>query len=637
MNENLKVIISAEITKLKKGLEDAKTGINGFKGEVEKAKANVDDNMKKAGDAIGNGIKKGVDTAKVAFAALAAATVAAVAGTESYRNEQAKLVTAFEAAGSSADAAKSVYNDLYSVLGEGEQAVEAASHIAKLTTNQKEMSEWTNICQGVYATFGASLPIEGLTEAANETAKVGTVTGSLADALNWAGVSEDEFNESLAKCRNEQEREALIRKTLNGLYDDASKKFETNNSKVIAQREQQAKLQETLAKLGDALTPVITAFTAFANDALAAVMPYISDFINKYGEPLKEALKTAGEYTKTIVDAIANNIGVIASLVGIIGGIAAAIGLYNAVAAIKAAMAAAEVSTVWALVSAYAAQAAAMVVAIAPYLLIVAAIAAVIAIIVLCIKHWDDIVAAVKKAWDAMVAKCKEAVDKVVKWFTDLWTKVKEIATNLWDSIKSVFNSIKETISNIVNGIKTTVVNIFNNIKTGISEKINAVKTTVTNVFNGIKSAITNPVEAAKNAVKTIVDKIKGFFNFKFELPKIPIPHFAISPAGWKLSDLLKGKIPSLDIQWNAEGGVFDAPTLRGYKNSIQGLGEAGAEAIVPLEKNTKWLDRIAERLGANNATPIILQVDGKTFAETAINTINQQTKQTGKLNLKLY
>ena len=184
MNENLKVIISAEITKLKKGLEDAKTGINGFKGEVDKAKANVDDNMKKAGEAIGNGIKKGVDTAKVAFAALAAATVAAVAGTESYRNEQAKLVTAFETAGSSADAAKSVYNDLFSVLGEGDQAVEAASHIAKLTTNQKEMSEWTNICQGVYATFGASLPVESLTEAANETAKVGTVTGSLADALN---------------------------------------------------------------------------------------------------------------------------------------------------------------------------------------------------------------------------------------------------------------------------------------------------------------------------------------------------------------------------------------------------------------------------------------------------------------------
>lgn len=660
MNENLKVIISAETSKLKKGLGDAKASVGGFKGEIEKAKKNVDDNMKKAGDAIGNGIKAGVNAAKTAFAALGAATVAAVVGTEAYRNEQAKLNTAFETAGSSAEVAKGVYTDLYKTLGESDQAVEAASHIAKLTTNQEEMAEWTNICQGVYATFGASLPIEGLTEAANETAKVGTVTGGLADALNWAGVSEDEFNKSLAECRNEQEREALIRKTLNGLYDDASKKFEKNNSKVLAQREQQAKLQDTLAKLGDTLAPVITAFTAFANDALAAVMPHISDFVNKYGEPLKEVLQKAGEYTGVIVDYIKNNIGVIATIAGIIGGIATAIGLYNAVAAVKAAMTAAEVTTVWALVSAYTAQAVAMATALAPYIAIVAAIAAVIAIIVLCVKHWDDIVATVKKAWEAMVKKCEEAVNAVVKWFTDLWAKIKEIVSNIWTSITTKFNEIKTKITEIVSGVKTAVVNkfteikdgikdkiesakstvstIFNNIKTSITEKVNAVKTTVTDVFNKVKSAITNPIETAKNTVKNIIDKIKGFFNFQWKLPDIPIPHFGITPEGWSIGDLLKGEIPSLDISWHAEGGVFDSPTLFGYKNSIHGLGEAGAEAIVPLEKNTKWLDRIAERLVAHSgSTPIVLQVDGKTFAKTSVDTINQLTRQTGSLGLNIY
>ncbi len=88
------------------------------------------------------------------------------------------------------------------------------------------MSEWTTICEGVYATFGASLPIEGLTEAANETAKVGTVTGTLADALNWAGISEDAFNEKLAACNTEAEREALIRQTLNGAYAEAAAGYE---------------------------------------------------------------------------------------------------------------------------------------------------------------------------------------------------------------------------------------------------------------------------------------------------------------------------------------------------------------------------------------------------------------------------
>ena len=63
-----------------------------------------------------------------------------------------------------------------------------------------------------------------------------------------------------------------------------------------------------------------------------------------------------------------------------------------------------------------------------------------------------------------------------------------------------------------------------------------------------------------------------------------------------------------------------------------------GAEAVVPLEKNTEWLDRIAERLNGsmNSNAPIVLQVDGKTFAETSIATINQLTRQTGSLALNI-
>ena len=96
------------------------------------------------------------------------------------------------------------------------------------------MSEWTTICEGVYATFGDSIPIEGLTEAANETAKVGQVTGTLADALNWAGISEDAFNEKLAACNTEAEREKLIRETLNGVYSDAASNYEKNAAAMLA-------------------------------------------------------------------------------------------------------------------------------------------------------------------------------------------------------------------------------------------------------------------------------------------------------------------------------------------------------------------------------------------------------------------
>jgi hypothetical protein len=230
MDATITAVIDAETSKFRKALDDAKKHIkdfdkkssdasNGVKQAFEKVKGAA----KTAADTIKKHLPGAIDAAKKAAAGLTVAFGLVTKGTEQYRNEQAKLLTAFESAGSSAEAAKSTFTSLYKVLGEDDQAVEAANHIAQLTTNQKDMAEWTNICQGVYATFGASLPIEGLTEAANETAKVGQVTGVLADALNWAGVSEDAFNAKLEKCNTEAEREALIRTTLNGLYDEASK------------------------------------------------------------------------------------------------------------------------------------------------------------------------------------------------------------------------------------------------------------------------------------------------------------------------------------------------------------------------------------------------------------------------------
>ena len=161
-----------------------------------------------------------------------------------------KLEAAFTTAGFSADAAKGAYEDIYAVLGEEDTSVEAANHLAKLTDNEKELATWTgDILPGVFATFGDSLRLEGLTEAANETAKVGQVVGPLADALNWAGVSEDEFNEKLAACSTEQERQALITETLNDLYSDASDRYKELNGDVMSAQKAQAKLTDAIARI----------------------------------------------------------------------------------------------------------------------------------------------------------------------------------------------------------------------------------------------------------------------------------------------------------------------------------------------------------------------------------------------------
>lgn len=651
MNENLKIIISAEVGKLKSAVQDAKSSIQELGNKSGLSAKDIENNFKSAGASI----QSAMSAVGKAVAAAGAALLGTSAATKEYQINQAKLETAFKTAGASAATATETYNGLYRVLGDSDVATEAAGHLAKMTTNQKDLSEWTSICQGVYATFGDSLPIEGLTEAANETAKVGTVTGSLADALNWAGISEDAFNEKLAKCNSEAEREKLIRETLNGVYSAASAEYEKSAAGILKQNEAQAKLMATLSSLGEAMSPLLTMLMTFANDVLSIITPYIEQFANEYGPVLEETLNNIAEALETAFEWASQHKELLAVMAGIILTVVAAIGLYNAVAAIKTAMAAAEVTSVMGLVAAYTAQAAAMLVALAPYILITAAIAAVIAIIVLCITHWDEIKAKVTEVAKNIANKVSEMKEKVIKFFGEIPEKVKAKIEELKQKASAKFEEIKTTISNKVTGAKEKVVGVFGSIKDSVSAKVEAVKTAVSekfeaiktnmrnkvqsakesvvNIFGNIKEGIANKIEAAKEKVKSVIDKIKGFFKFKWSLPKLKLPKISISG---KFS-LAPPSVPKFSISWNKLGGVFDKPTLFSYGNTLQGIGEDGAEAVVPLEKNTQWLDRLADRLAAKqNGVPIVLQIDGKTFAQVSIDSINSLTRQRGKLGLNL-
>lgn len=239
-------------------------------------------NATKSGESLGSKLKSGLATAGgiaakgiglIAGAATAAggALLALEANTEEYRVAQGKLNTAFEAAGYSTESAKQAYTDFYKILGDTDTATEASQLLAKLADNEKDLSTWTNIAAGVAGTFGDSLPIEGLIESANETAKVGQVTGSLADALNWAGISEDEFNTKLAACSSESERNKLIMDTLSGTYDDAADAFYRNNEAIIAAREAQSKMDESLGKLGESVSNVKTRLMGEFLPGIAAV------------------------------------------------------------------------------------------------------------------------------------------------------------------------------------------------------------------------------------------------------------------------------------------------------------------------------------------------------------------------------
>lgn len=279
----------ADMVKIQKAIDDTSEKLKKSKIDWE----SVGDTVGKVGKAIG----AGVAAMGAAIGAAAGAFLGLAESTREARVNMGKLETGFTTAGHSAEDAKKTYTELYGILGDDGQATEAAAHLAKLTKNEKELATWTDIATGVYATFGDSLPIENLTEAANETAKTGAITGGLADALNWAGVSEDEFQASLDKCSTEQERQALITKTLNGLYSDAAEKYREVNGDIIDAQKATASLNSAMAELGAIAEPIVTKLKQLAAELLQQITPFVELIGNGLVGALTGAEGAAQQFT----------------------------------------------------------------------------------------------------------------------------------------------------------------------------------------------------------------------------------------------------------------------------------------------------------------------------------------------------
>ena len=281
-----------------KSAMDLKTQINQTAAEMNKAKKDFNDlgkasselaqDMAKAGDGggkikeifAGNVLAGGAMALAGAVANIASSFLNIDKATEEVRENLAKVDSAFNASGKSAESSRKAYKDFYKILGDSDTAAESTQLLAQLAKSEQEVDKWTRTATGVMATFGDSLPINSLIEASNETAKVGTVTGVLADALNWVGISEDEFNAKLAACSSEQERNTLITETLAATYEDAAAAYEANNAGLMQARELQAQLDESLAALGGTVQNVKNELLADFLPAIVQIIEGFNDFVN---------------------------------------------------------------------------------------------------------------------------------------------------------------------------------------------------------------------------------------------------------------------------------------------------------------------------------------------------------------------
>lgn len=259
--------------------------------------------------AMGNLIASGIQAAISAVGNLISSLWNLDEATEEFRRAQGRLNTAFEAAGFSAETAEEAYDGFYGILGDTDTATEASQLLAQLAENEEDVAKWTEIAAGVSGTFGDSLPIESLIEAANETAKVGEVTGTLADALNWVGISEDEFNEKLAECSSESERNRLIMETLSAQYDDAADAFRRNNAVLIEARENQAAMDRTLANLGSTIANVKNQLTNALGPALRGIVDAFNAILSgeegggaSLGAALQQFFASIGELAPQVME-----------------------------------------------------------------------------------------------------------------------------------------------------------------------------------------------------------------------------------------------------------------------------------------------------------------------------------------------
>lgn len=367
------------------------------------------------GDTLNGPLATGLKAAAAAAGAVVTALVAAAESTREYRTAMGKLDTAFADNGHTVEAATDTYKELQSILGDTDQAVEASNHLAALTDNEQELSEWTEICTGIFAKFGDSLPIEGLTEAANETARTGTLTGGLTDAINWAADAGETFGVTLKKstgfvklsekelkkltktqkteyetrkkqqdeidaynkrieeatsaeeffqialedCTDEQERQKLITKTLTKLYKGAATEYKCTNKTVIEANKANEEWNATLAELGEEMDPLLTDIKKMGTSLLQDAQAPLKKVIDYVRNSVLPALTSAGNWIASNLPAIkAGLAGVVASLVAFeVASISATVaqnGLKSAIMATTAAqkiMDAATKATPWGLVA----------------------------------------------------------------------------------------------------------------------------------------------------------------------------------------------------------------------------------------------------------------------------------------------
>lgn len=581
----------------------------------------------KSGQSLGAKLKSGLATAgSVAAKGIGLITTAATAAagaflsldsaTAEYRTALGKVDTAFSTSAAGAEAARGAYNGLYNVIGDTDTAAEAAQLLARLATNTGDVATWTDIAAGVAGTFGDALPINSLIEASNETAKVGAVTGALADALNWAGISEDEFNEKLAACADETERANLIMDTLSGTYEQASEAFYENNEALVTSRRNQTALNNAMAALGETAATIKNQFISAFIPAISSVATAFNNLLNGV-EGADEQMSSA---LGGLVDAVADKLPEFLNMgVQILTSITS--GIIQALPDLVAALPQIISSISEALVD------------LGGQLLSTGA------------ELLDKLTSGIETGLPDMVSRLPQIITEFVDFITENLPTVLERGT---DMLLSLMHGILDAIPEFVNGLPQIITAFVSFITENLPKIVSAGVEILTSLVLGIIQNIPELVAALPQIISAIVTGIKNLLGSIVDVGKAIVEGIwqgITNAAGWLTSKITGWFNGVVDGVKSFLGIASPSKVFAGIgKNMALGVGEGWGDEFGRIKRDIEggldfgtarvdWassgmaqsqrglssaLQSVAASVGENINIVVQSVLDGKVIGETA-------------------
>lgn len=332
-----------ETTKSKlSSLKDEKKNVNAIGTAFKEAKDKVEPVIKKiekVGSAIGgatgkavkftatlgkidtamigkaaDGFKKYTQTIGVGLAAVTTALAANVEASREWNSDMTKLKTNAETSGNNFDFMKSKMQDLVAITGESDSSIEALSNLMAVGFSDEQMTPAINALSGAVEKFPDTLKIESLSDSLQETLATGAATGQFSELIGRMGDSVDDFNAGLQNCTSEAERQQYALDWLaNSGLSEINNEYQSANKSTLDYERASFELQDALASLGTAFTPVMAGAKGMAADFLTKSLPAVQKLSGGFTQLFNGVSSLLDAYDSGGLDGLIEQIPVVIS------------------------------------------------------------------------------------------------------------------------------------------------------------------------------------------------------------------------------------------------------------------------------------------------------------------------------------